>query len=370
MMRSGAARGGFTQWAAALCMAALPLIATADDRAAREQAMATRALDAVARQDFAVPASAPLDAPLRARLEALSREHVARVGGQNAAWAAELAALAGGEPGARAWAPLQARYVNELVRWQTDRVDEADDQRLLRRMAHPQACVMAWGQTAFAGWVKALPHLPEADREAAVQAQATLLARWGQPRAEAPVRPALPWLSQAQAALRRAVASPRPADEPPLPELLAQRTSDALDERVTPDLRCALAVWSLQRAPWQGAPVADQARLLRWALAWDPLHDGATGKRSAVDDDYPFVARALGVEGRVRVTGQVSASGTGLDNARVAWREVRVEGLGATPLVAFEGVFDDASLQRAARTPTAGRAAGATLTFEFVWKLD
>jgi hypothetical protein len=354
---------------AAILALAMPLAQAADDREARQHAALLQALVEAAREDFAVPPTLTPEEPLRQRLQALSSEHIERVRERLTAWADDLRGGATLPPAASLGGALRARYLNAQVAWQIDRLDDADDARLLKMMARPLVCGLPGAETGFGRWAHAVQRLPEAEREAAVQAQAALLARWGKPVTTPPVRPDAAWLPEAQAALVRVRAFERAADEPPAPPALIWLMRAGPRERAPATLRCGLMAWNLQRAAYRTAPVAEQARAVRFALAWDPVMDVDPGKPESPDDDYPIAARSLGVEGTIRVAGRVTAAGTGLDGARVVGREVQVEGLGATLPIAFEAVFDAAALRRAARTPTGSRAAGTPHTLEFVWRL-
>lgn len=318
--------------------------------------------------EFVVPKGLTLAEPWRSQVHALANEHRQRVG----KWVEALskAQKDGAKfPEVMHLGVVAVHYFNEHVAWQLDRVDDADDARLVRAMADPRTCSSSWAGSAFTRWLVMLERMPEGDRDGALQAQAVLLARWGQPRPDLPSRPAQPWLGTALAALAQTRSADRPVDDPLAPPVLMAGVIPAEDGTVKDTHRCALVAWHLQRDPLRQAPVAERARVARLALAWDPLNDVTVRRTPGDMEGYPPSARRFGVQGTVRVAGQVSASGQGLTGARVVAREVTVEGLVASRPVAYEAMLDVASLERAATTPIAGRAPGDEAVLDIVWSL-
>ncbi|OYU74814.1 MAG: hypothetical protein CFE32_16555 [Alphaproteobacteria bacterium PA3] len=369
-LRGKAARRVATRWLLAGGLAlATSLAWPADPFVAQARNEALRALQSRAQVDFELPGAAEVDAPLRQRIEALVREHHTRIAGVATTWIDEIQASADlrDKPLVRV---LMARYFNELVLSQIDRVDSADDERLLRAHANAATCAAPQANQGLGRWAAMLQRLPEAERDADLRAQATRLARWGQPRADLPPRPAVPWMSAHRAALASLRAPDRPPGEPPAPPMLVWTFLLGKADRVSPAERCALATWMLQREPLRQAPPAARADQLRLALAWDPAHDLGRSSPGPAGDDYPPVARLFMVKGTVRVEGRVNASGSGLEAPAVVRREISVEGLRAPRLAAFEALFDDASLQRAAATKITSAAPGTVTSLSFVWRLE
>lgn len=368
---------GAKRWARVLAWTAWACVATpaiaqavAEDATQDLRWMADRA-----RVDFQVPANLGLGPALQERLQALVREHHLRLDAAAATWLREWSA-----PGQAPEAPLPqmlwARYFNELVLWQIDRADAVDDSRLLQAYRHAGLCGSPLAGRPFGLWLAMLQRLPEPEREAAVRAQETLLARWGQPRAELPERPAEPWLNTARTALQSLRAATRPEGEPPAPPSLVWTYLIAKPSTLALADRCALAVWMIQREPLASAPAAVRAGQLRLALAWDIQHDLPLPKASAdteapgATSDYPPQARRFGVEGDVVVSGLVPPSGKGLDRPVVAERRLQVPGLGNTRAAAFETLLDEASLRLAQRGRAANKLPGQAASITINWRLD
>lgn len=339
----------------------------ANDTMARERAEALRNVASWSRHDFMATSAAGLGAELQARVETMARDHQARVDRSAEAWLDELIDRFD-LPVSGLVRSLMARYANELVRWQLDRVDEADDMRLLLAMRDQGLCAALQAPAPFERWIEMVKRLPESEREAAVRAQETLLTRWGDERADPPQRPDVPWISTARAALQRLREADRPSGEPPTPPVLMWLFFVGKASVFAPAERCTLARWMLEREPLRQASALERASYMRSALAWDAAND--IKQPRAGSDGYPPIARQFLVEGKVRVKGRARASGIGLDSAVISKRDIRVEGLGPVRPVAFEGLLDEASLQRAATVKTDSNEPGKPVVLEFVWKLE
>lgn len=333
---------------------------------ARERAEILGTVEAWSERDFAVPDSLKADVAMRTRVEALAREHRQHIKTIAEQWLKELAST----PNLRPMDAVAARYFNESVAWQVDRLDDADDARLLRGLEMPGLCATVTAYGAFQRWGSTLPFLSSEEQDQALQAQATLLARWGQPRASLPQRPETPWLKPAIEALRRLRLQERPADEPAAPPVLLWAAQDTPHNRFAPDVRCALLRWTLQRPPLRDASQAERARQARFALAFDVALEFKPITGTEAPGAYPAIAAAFMVEGRVRVEGRARASGVGLDNPVIMRRQITMEGLNVGRPIAFEHLLDEASLKQAETAKTAGKAPGAPAELEVVWRLN
>jgi hypothetical protein len=338
--------------------------AWADDDLAGQRGFLLRSFTHWAEEEFSVPAEVELDAALRVRVQALAQAL------QTRAIATAMAAvkLQAGDSRAALEQRSTVNWLEAMVRWQIDRVDDADDARLLRALRDPGFCASREARTPFSRWVVMLSRMPAEDRDAALQAQATLLARWGMDRDDLPARPGVYWMSTARKALQGLRAPLRPAGEPPAPPVLVWTFQPSKNPRANHGERCALAAWQLQREALAGTSPRAQAELARFALAWDPAHD-VVPPPSVPGDDYPAMASRMKVQGTLRVRGRTNALGKGLDEASIVERRIQVEGLDLPRAVAFETMLDEASLRRAAGVITTGVKAGELSSVEIIWKL-
>jgi hypothetical protein len=322
-----------------------------------------------ARELFALPATLPLEPSLRQQLQALANEHIARLASQAPAWLEEeWAQLPSGGSVRDLGRALDNRLHNELALWQLDATDPW--LALLPRMLTPGTCSPEDGRAPFARVARWVQMLPAADREAALAAQRELLARWGQPRSGLPERVSLQEL--ADPVLRRLRQVERPADEPPLPPVLAWSALATPPPPPRLEWRCALAAWWLQREAARGVVSAATMAAVRHALAFE----AAVGWRPPGESDiqsngYPRAAARAWVEGRIVVAGRRREVGAGLEQPRIASRTLSVPGVRGSRPVAFETLLDAASLARAATVQVKPPPPGEEESkLEFVWRLE
>lgn len=313
--------------------------------------------------DFALPDDLRVPPALRAQFESLRNEHRMRAKELTQAWAEADSAKLSPEEQTRSlkWR-LLARYLNEVALWHLDTLGPDYEQRMLKAISRPGVCAGQQGRSILArvAWLAA--GLDAAEQAQLVADQRTLLvSRWGSSRAPLAARPEVSVQARAEALLQQIKAG-QLADEPPLPPVVTWALARSPSAKTSRNTECPLHQWWLRReltrpdADWHAAFVA-----MRFA----DVHPPALREETA-DTDYPLAARRFGVEGVVRVRGR--AGPNGLLGARVVGRTIRVPGLVDQRPVAFEAIFDAASLERAASVRS-DQPQGQEATMEFEWKL-
>jgi hypothetical protein len=369
-MKSGKPRACIRAVAMCAAMAFLPA-AAADELGgtARQQALSN--LTAWAEPAFTAPASLALDASLRREIDALVAELRARLPSVFSAWFDDE--LARSDPSKSSLAlsmRLVARFVNVFARWQLDSAGEAHDRLTLRSLQDTGFCRAAKDLQPFAAWVVALQRLAPDERAKGLDALRTVMARWGQPRTP-PERPAASLQERAMAAVQRLRGMDRPAAEPALSPMLAWNVLDDKDTPLGANANCLLVNWELQREPTRSETAREQAELVRYArlvdattLHWPP----SDNQRSK--DDYPPTAARFGVEGEVQVRWPAHSGTAGANSPQIVSRVVTVPGIRNVRPVAFETLFDAASLERAAKLPPLDNTNGKPREVVLKWKLQ
>lgn len=338
-------------------------------QASRELALTT--LEKFVDRHFELPADLALDAALRSDVDALATEHRRRLVSLGKEWVDQLTAPDGIASLPQAIVmPLMARYLNELALWQVDTTGEAYDSLMLNTMRDPGLCRAQDRQGPFAALAIALQRMASGDREKALAAQRTLLARWGHPRT-VPERPEPPLADRVASALASLRAVVRPQDEPPLSPMLAWNLLRTEPRTAHRTLQCSLLQWELQRAPTRAASTIEKMALVRYSLLIDPASImGLESPEIVGSTGYPVVAQRFGVEGTITVEGRYSSKGVGLDKPRVVVRHITVPGIRDVRPIAFEPLLDPASLERAAKVEYTDGAAGEVRRVDFVWRLE
>lgn len=340
--------------------AVAPLAASQEEWVAR----AVAEVGANMEREFALPPDLQIPSALRSQFENLRQEHLARAKALLQEWAvAEAARLAPDEVARSLNWRLQARYTNEVALWHLDTLGPEFEQRLLKALLRPGICAGQHERSVLArvAWLAA--GLDAADQAQFVADQrALLVVRWGATRSKVPVRPEITVQSRVVTLLRK-IKTQGSVDEPPLPPVAAWALARSADGQTRRDMECPLHQWWLKRE--LAKPGVDRQAALT-ALRFADIRPPATRNERDVTDGYPLAARGFGVEGVVRVKGRVGPAG--LLDAQVVHRAIRVPGLGGQPPVAFETIFDDTSLARAATTRS-DQPQGREATMDFVWKL-
>jgi hypothetical protein len=266
---------------------------------------------------FTVLASDDLDARTRTAAEAMQAEYLPRVRALMERWFLEE--LAQPHP-QRAFARMLARLANEFALWGRDSLGPEQDAVLAQALQQPG--------------------LPAEMREAAVQAEALLLARWGQPR---PVSDAEP-LAAEEALLQLRATGQAPAT--PLPPVLAFfYLGDQDDNRrdpfvADPAARCAMHQWAGANPAQFRAAMAMQAA----DFVWQERRKAAA--KTADDAPYPSLSSFFGTRGVVTVQADVNAEGR-VVRAKVIKRDVEVPGIRGVRPFAHEGALELATLAKA-----------------------
>lgn len=327
---------------------------------------------------LSIPADLPIDASLRSAIERLVAEHLVRMRPVFRQWAAEEARRLGddlNQAGDSMRLRMTARYVNEVALSRLEGAGPAYDQAILEAILKPATCRGSERLRYFASIVWLLQNVDPPKRQVVLDGERELFARWGAVRPGLPKRP-IP--SQAEQELRELALLKAGQAEPlvPMPPVLAAKALDLKKHAVTGGYACVMRRWGLEQALAQPGASRDHA-LAAYRYATAPLaqewleNEGTSGTESG---DYPRVAALHGVEGVVTVGGSIDAAGRLLE-ARVIARSITVPGVGGVPPVAFETIFDDASLARVAAErydkPDPARLRGGAFAFtrEIRWRL-
>ena len=347
-----------------------PPVAVADP--AQDRALADAYVDWMARV-FLVPDTPDIDAPLREAMTSLVTEHLARLDRLIPAWIAEERAHRDTPITSAALnRAVHNRLANEIALWRLESPGPAYDAALLRALLKPGLCNLPV-RTSYLGvlmvWLQAVP---PADRATVLDGERTLLAHWGQPRAALPPRPAKALSvdeEEAIARLRSGQAEPDPA----MPPILADSVFKGKLAPAFDAVNCALHQWGLAQALHRGDPpavalAAWRYQTLRTATDWSSAPTTPRGPT-----DYPTVALSDGVSGAVDLRVTTDAQGR-FASAVVARRTLVVPGVTDNAPVAFETLFDKASLAQAAVQfkpvqPAADGSPVKTATIRISWRL-
>jgi hypothetical protein len=330
-----------------------------------------------------------LDPALRAAADKIGKEHVARIDKLLPAWVDEERLRQSGvdDPVLMHYVvsyALNARLLNELALWQLEPGDAHYEDATLTALRDGSGVCDASGDkrlTVFASRILRIQALPEAECEAMLASERLLLTHWGLPRAGlAPWPDPLPQQA-AYALLQR---GPADVDHPrlPLPPILAYHVFGKGEDYtgLNPWERCVLQQWWLRESLRLGVAPAAALNGFRYGTmpaavghfddAWDKP-DAADVKDRAGPPPYPSIARHYNMSGFTTVSVQLDAEGKPLQ-AAVTGREITVSGIRGVRPVAFENVFDAASVAYATQ---AGRRydkppGGGPYKFRMAWSLD
>lgn len=310
---------------------------------------------------FALDKQLALDPALRAAAEKIAEEHLARIDKLFPAWVDEerVHQSEAGKPPPSGYVSyaVYARMLNELSLWQLEPGDAHYEAATLTALRNgPSVCELEGDThfTDFASRILRIQALPAAEREAMLEGERQLLAHWGQPRANPP-----PWpdpLPQ-QAAYALLERGPADAAHPrlALPPLVAYAVlgNDKDYAALEPMERCMLQQWWLRESLRQGVAPAAALNAFRYGTmltavdrignAWDKPGT-ANVKDPAGRPPYPVIARSFMATGVTTVNVRLDADGKPLD-AAVIGRKVVVPGIRGVRPVAFENVFDAATVK-------------------------
>lgn len=353
----------------------------ADASAAEVTAHATSFL----RDAFRLSADLPIDAQLRASATEAASLHLKRTGPVIERWQSEERAhTQSGTHAAKMLQRIYARVINELALWQLEFADGTHEAALLRAALQPAACANVADRGVFERRVLLWQLLPPDQREAVLESERTILARWGQHDGAPPPRPVPSQQERLQTMIEQVKAGGTRPDVPLPPgpaAWLLRSNSNGIGEVQSRDT-CSLNRWALDVAMRQSGSARDSAVLafhyakMPTAASWYPRVETARTVDSAEPGaDYPRLATRFEVEGTITVEIVVDAQGR-MRQAAVVARRVSVPGIRGVPPVAFETLLDEASLARAQKL-NSGKPDAAQLTngfmrrqVEFVWRLQ
>lgn len=310
---------------------------------------------------FTLDKTLALDPALRVAADKIGQEHVARIEKLFPVWVSEerLRHPAATNPVLMHYEvsnALFARFLNELALWQLEPGDAHYENATLTALRNGPGVCDASGdkrRTVFASRILRIQALPEAEREPMLARERELLTHWGRPRTGL-----APWpypLPQ-QAAYARLQRGPGDADAPrlPLPPSLAFHVLGKGKDYTSLSLweRCALQQWWLRESLREGVSPATALNAFRYGTmvtavdmignAWDK--SDATDTRPPADQPpYPGIAKRYNVTGVTTVSVRLDAEGKPVQ-AAVTGREIEVAGIRGVRPVAFENVFDAASV--------------------------
>lgn len=352
---------------------------------AEQAAQMVQALRTGLARSFVLDKDLRLDPALRAAADEISAAHLARIGKLLPAWLEEerKQTTGGKAPAANElYFAVWARVLNELALWQIEPGDAGYETATLAVLrTAPRVCDLEGDSRAadYASRIQRIQAMPAAQRSAALATERRLLEHWGQPRtAPAPWPDPLPQ-DAAVALIKRGLADgKRPGL--PLPPMLASvllgQQKDYAAVHATS--QCALQQWWLQESLRQGAAPAAVLNAFRYGtlisaterLAGMFDDAPAAGKAAARGTPpYPKLASRFAVTGATIMRVQLDAAGKPLQ-ASVADRKIAVPGIRGVRPIAFENIFDGASLDYALKGNAYNKPGGTgPVSFQMVWTL-
>lgn len=365
----------------ALLLGWLPCAAAAPEPDSEEDAAFIKDVGEGLARSFTLSKGLALDPALRRAGDDMAAAHLTRIRGLLPAWLKEERALQGKAPGAHrgdALYAVAARAYNELALWQVEPGDSAYESAVLDAIRRaPLACRMDGGRLTheFARRLLRIQAMPQAQQEAALRTERTLLEHWGKPRVAIPAWPdPLPTEAALAAAARGAAARPVA-----LPPILAQSllTDGRPYRELAWDERCVVHQWWLRASLAQGASAEVALAAFRYGTLLTLADRFGGDDDAAADADnaapaggplpYPKLAARYGVQGATTIRRSFDAKGKPLQ-ASVTARRIEVPGIRGVRPVLFEDVFDAASI-RHGMAPGSGEQAGPPL-YEMVWSLE
>ena len=301
-----------------------------------------------------LPADTPIDGALRASLEGLAADHVARMEPIFHAWAREEAGRFHGSANFSAllFQAMTTRFTNEAALWRLESPGDEYDKVMLEALQRPAYCRL-WGRERDLSLpALVIQGLNAAGRATALAGERDLLSRWGRPRTALPARP-VPSLREREDRLIAQARSGGDSPDPALPPVLASRLVVDPVRPLDTDMVCALHRWGLANVV-KAEPARAREALVAYRYAMMPLAAEVLGSKedakalagAEASGAYPPFAARYGVEGTVTLIVTTDLDGR-FKKAVVVDRAITVQGLRGRP-VAFETVLDGASIARAA----------------------
>jgi hypothetical protein len=317
----------------------------------------------------------------RSAIEAMARDHLARMEPVYRQWVGEERARLGkAATEGQVYLATVARFHDEVARWRLLPAGAAHDNPMRAAALKPAVCRK--GQTPMDAIAAAIDEVPDSQRAAVLAGERAMLARWGtSDSADLPPRP-IPSARDEERSLLERLRRGEAIDASPLPPVVAGFAFMTDPSGAQAQARCALDQWWLANALRRPGANTDDV-YLRFAYAGVleaftrdqpiPLLDTDEGP-----DGYPVIAQKVGLEGVIRVEIDTDAAGRFL-RGRVIHRDLKASSLreGHRPL-AYETLLDDASLARARTSwkpasPAAGSPASAppktVAKIDILWRL-
>jgi hypothetical protein len=294
-----------------------------------------------------LPDDLPIEPALRHALDRMTAEQMPRIAEVVRGWASATdtgSTVAVSENNLRR--RLSARLVNEMALWHLESPGAAYDAALLPAVLDPGSCLATLDRYGWARQAVLLQRVAASERQIVLDGERKLLQRWGSPRDRLPARPSPSLADQENALIARARAG-EPVPMPAMPPVLAHMLLVDDPSDMDPNVGCALHRWGLAHA--LAAANADRSeRLLAYRYEILPLSHPWLGSSNAVaqSDGYPQLAKSFRAQGAVMLKITLDANAR-FKRAVVAARDITIDGVSDRP-VAFEWMFDEASLARAA----------------------
>jgi hypothetical protein len=321
---------------------------------------------------LAVPATPDIDAPLRDAMGRLVDEHLARLRTLLPRWIAEERARSAKPLSRDALGhAIRNRFINEVSLWRLESPGPGYDAVLTRAILKEGICDLPARESYMGVLMSFLQAVPAADRGTLLAGERALFSHWGQVRSGLPARAAKS-LAEDESDVIVRLGSGEVAPDVAMPPVLASSVFKGDVLTAGGDLTCALHQWGLAHALHRGDPpgvalAAWRRATLRTAVDWS---DAPATPREATA--YPLAAQANKVSGTVVVLVTTDVQGH-FSSASIADRRLLVPGVVGNPPIAFESLFDSASLAQAPHQfkPVAPRDDGkpAQVKLGITWKL-
>ncbi len=372
------------------CAALLPLVGSAATApptaqellAAQDKELVSGMLEWEKRL-FSLPNELALDPPLRQAANDIAQAHLERVRTLWPAWIAQERA-ASGNPGMLTRNQLQslyARSINELAIWSVESGGPAQDEAWLKAALATASC-NAPSSPYFAQRIAMIQAAPMESRATLLAGERELLSRWGAKRQPLPSRPTMEELNAADQAIARLRAG-RPVEVEPMSPGLAGRLFDRDRKPDQPNGgerwdKCAKGQWWLASQLAGGKVDKMKAltiyRYSTMAAASDytpasVLQMAAAPRPGDGKQVFPPVAAFFGAQGVTTIEALTDGQGKFI-KAKVVARRITVPGVYDNAPVAFEALFDAASLDYAEKGYKYPRSDDPTIRFELNWTLN
>lgn len=384
-------RSGLVPWVVALSPAVLAATPASPASPANPSTPSTPAQAQLAAQDAEIAAQmvawneaffqideTTLPPDLRAPVAGLVRTHSERLRRLMPAWIAEeRAATAPGLKSDDLRHALVVRSINEMALQTVESLGATQDEAWSRAASSPKACQHQNG-TFFRRRIAVIQAAPADLQPTLLAAEGELLAHWGTRRQDLPPRPERADLLAADFAIARLRAG-LPVSALPMTPVLAAQVFDRDRKPGRSDVweQCARSQWWLQSQRVDDKADRKQALTVYRYATLQNIDDfisrqqqpkATAGGPPEDPAAFPLAASVFRLRGATTLRVSIDDAGKPT-RIEILERRVRAPGLRDTRPVAFEAVFDDASLAQAnQRSYPAGKAMGARFVAE--WRFE